>query len=89
MTGFSSVSIFGSNERLASISEYAHDRQPAGQRFGYTLDRNADGARYDGHEHKRSEHGYRGTSFTAVNELLSTVMATIVLHRHLTMMMMI
>jgi len=62
-TGFSSVSMFGSNERLASVSEYVHDRQPAGQRFGYTLDRNADCARYDGHEHKRSEHGYRGRSF--------------------------
>ena len=58
MTGFPSASTRGPNERLASVSEYAHGRQPIGQRLGYTLDRNA-----DGHDHIRSERNYRGKSF--------------------------
>jgi len=58
MTAFPSVSTCSPNECLASASEYTHGRQPTFQRFGYTLDRNA-----DGHDHKRSEHDYRGRSF--------------------------
>jgi len=53
------------------------------QRFGYTLDRNA-----NIHDHKRSEHDYRGRSFHRRRQAVAIAMATIKLQRHLTMPMM-